>query len=110
MAAPGAGLAGAGGRSIRFVSPNRSRPTRNTRSISIGSRPTSSSVRRDEAVAIPDDLDYDGLSGLSNELRDKLTAVRPATLGQAARIEGMTPAALALLLAGIKRQRGRKVA
>jgi tRNA uridine 5-carboxymethylaminomethyl modification enzyme len=36
--------------------------------------------------------------------------VRPATLGQAARIEGMTPAALALLLSGIKRQRGRKVA
>ena len=67
-------------------------------------------VRADEAVTIPDDLDLDGLSGLSGELRDKLTAVRPATLGQAARMEGMTPAALALLLGGIKRHRGRKVA
>ena len=67
-------------------------------------------VRADEAVTIPDDLDLNGLSGLSGELRDKLTAVRPATLGQAARMEGMTPAALALLLGGIKRHRGRKVA
>ena len=57
-------------------------------------------VREDEAVTIPDDLDLDGLSGLSGELRNKLTTVRPATLGQAARIEGMTPAALALLLGG----------
>ncbi len=67
-------------------------------------------VRADEAVAIPDDLDLDRLSGLSGELRDKLDAVRPSTLGQAARIEGMTPAALALLLGGIKRHRGRRVA
>ncbi len=67
-------------------------------------------VRADEAVTIPDDLDLGALSGLSGELRDKLTAVRPATLGQAARIEGMTPAALALLLGGIRRLRGRKVA
>ena len=67
-------------------------------------------VRADEGVAIPGTLDLDGLSGLSGELRDKLMAVRPATLGQAARIEGMTPAALALLLAGIRRHRGRKVA
>ena len=67
-------------------------------------------VRADEAVMIHDDLDLDGLSGLSGELRSKLEAVRPATLGQAARIEGMTPAALALLLGGIKRHRGRKVA
>ncbi len=67
-------------------------------------------VREDEAVTIPADLDLDRLSGLSGELRDKLTAVRPSTLGQAARMEGMTPAALALLLGGIKRHRGRKVA
>ena len=67
-------------------------------------------MRGDEAVAIPDDLDLDALSGLSNELRDKLTTVRPTTLGQAARIEGMTPAALGLLLSGIKRQRVPKVA
>ncbi len=67
-------------------------------------------LRADEAVAIPDDLDFDALSGLSEELRGKLEAVRPTTLGQAARIEGMTPAALALLLGGIKRRHGRKVA
>ena len=67
-------------------------------------------MREDEAVGIPDGLDLGSLSGLSGELRDKLTAVRPTTLGQAARIEGMTPAALALLLGGIKRHRGRKVA
>ena len=67
-------------------------------------------LRADEAVTIPDDLDLDGLSGLSGELRGKLETVRPATLGQAARIEGMTPAALALLLSGIRRRRGRKVA
>ncbi len=65
-------------------------------------------VRADEAVRIPDDLDLDSLSGLSGELRDKLEAVRPATLGQAARIEGMTPAALALLLSGIRRHGGRR--
>jgi tRNA uridine 5-carboxymethylaminomethyl modification enzyme len=67
-------------------------------------------VRQDEAVTIPDDLDLDGLSGLSGELRDKLIAVRPTTLGQAARIEGMTPAGLALLLGGIRRHGRRKVA
>ena len=67
-------------------------------------------VREDEAVTIPDDLDFGGLAGLSGELRDKLAAVRPATLGQAARIEGMTPAGLALLLARIKRRGKGKVA
>ena len=59
--------------------------------------------RRDEAVGLPDELDYGGLAGLSNELREKLHTVRPATLGQAARIEGMTPAALTLVLAEAKR-------
>ena len=57
---------------------------------------------RDEAVRLPNDLDYRGLSGLSNELRGRLERVRPATLGQASRIEGMTPAALTLLLAAAK--------
>ena len=55
--------------------------------------------RRDEAVTLPASLDYAGLPGLSSELRHKLSAVRPATLGQAGRIEGMTPAALAILAA-----------
>jgi tRNA uridine 5-carboxymethylaminomethyl modification enzyme len=64
--------------------------------------------RRDEAIGLPDALDYGRLAGLSNELREKLDAVRPATLGQAARIEGMTPAALTLVLAEAKRQSVRR--
>ncbi len=55
-------------------------------------------MRRDEAVRLPDSLDYESMPGLSNELREKLTQVRPTTLGQAGRIEGMNPATLALLL------------
>ena len=50
-----------------------------------------------ESVALPSDLDYDGISGLSNELKGKLAAARPATLERAARIPGVTPAALSLL-------------
>ncbi len=59
--------------------------------------------RRDEAVRLPEGLDYAGISGLSNEMRLKLESVRPGTLGQAARIEGVTPAALTLLAAHAKR-------
>jgi tRNA uridine 5-carboxymethylaminomethyl modification enzyme len=55
-------------------------------------------LRRDEAVALPPTLDYAAMPGLSGELREKLARVRPGTLGQAARIEGMTPAALTLIL------------
>ena len=55
-------------------------------------------LRRDEALAIPADLAYSDLPGLSTELRQKLETVRPATLGQAGRIEGMTPAALTLVM------------
>jgi tRNA uridine 5-carboxymethylaminomethyl modification enzyme len=65
------------------------------------------SFRRDEAVRL-DDLPFDRLPGLSNELREKLLAAGPATLGQAARIDGMTPAALALLLAEAKRGNARR--
>ncbi len=61
-------------------------------------------VRRDEAVRIPSGFSYDGLPGLSNELREKLHRVRPATLGQAARIDGMTPAALTILLSALRRK------
>jgi tRNA uridine 5-carboxymethylaminomethyl modification enzyme len=67
------------------------------------------SLRKDDGLALPDDLDFAAISGLSNELREKLGLVQPATLGQAGRIEGMTPAALALILAATKR-RGRRVA
>jgi len=59
--------------------------------------------RRDEAARIPKGFNYGALPGLSNEVREKLTSVRPATLGQAGRIEGMTPAALTLLLGSLKR-------
>ena len=58
--------------------------------------------RRDEGRALPAGLDYGAVSGLSNEIRQKLERIRPATLGQAARIEGMTPAALTLILAYVK--------
>jgi tRNA uridine 5-carboxymethylaminomethyl modification enzyme len=53
--------------------------------------------RRDEAAELPGAMDYEGIPGLSNELRQKLGQVRPRTLGQANRIDGMTPAALALV-------------
>jgi tRNA uridine 5-carboxymethylaminomethyl modification enzyme len=60
--------------------------------------------RRDEDLALPADLDYASLGGLSNEVREKLQAVAPATLGQAARIEGVTPGALTALLAHVRRR------
>ena len=60
-------------------------------------------LRRDEAVPIPRDLDYDGISGLSNELRTRLKAARPATLAQAAAMDGMTAAGLALLHVRLRR-------
>ncbi|AQZ50122.1 tRNA uridine-5-carboxymethylaminomethyl(34) synthesis enzyme MnmG [Martelella mediterranea] len=59
-------------------------------------------VQRDEGRAIPLEFDYDSLSGLSNELKGKLSAARPATIAQASRIDGMTPAALSLLLVRLK--------
>lgn len=60
--------------------------------------------RRDEAVRLPRDLDYSGIGGLSNEAREKLERARPETLGQAARIEGVTPGALTAVLAHVKRR------
>jgi tRNA uridine 5-carboxymethylaminomethyl modification enzyme len=58
--------------------------------------------KRDEALALPDALDYAAVCGLSTEVRQKLTTIRPATLGQASRIDGVTPAALTLVLAHVK--------
>jgi len=63
-------------------------------------------LRRQEAQALPGELAYETMPGLSAELRGKLSALRPATLAQAMRIEGMTPAAGALLLAHARRCRG----
>ena len=59
--------------------------------------------RRDEAMTLPSDFDYSEVSGLSTELRVKLARVQPQTLGQAGRIEGMTPAALTLLASRARR-------
>jgi tRNA uridine 5-carboxymethylaminomethyl modification enzyme len=59
--------------------------------------------RRDEELMIPDDIDYTALPGLSNEIRHRLQSVRPRTMGQATRIEGITPAAMALLAARLRR-------
>lgn len=61
--------------------------------------------RRDEALNLPKELDYSAVNGLSTEARQKLTAIRPGTLGQAARIDGVTPAALTLVLAHVKSAR-----
>jgi tRNA uridine 5-carboxymethylaminomethyl modification enzyme len=60
--------------------------------------------RRDEDLRLPAELDYAAVGGLSNEVREKLIAVRPLTLGQAARIEGVTPGALTALLAHVRRR------
>ncbi|MCD2182718.1 tRNA uridine-5-carboxymethylaminomethyl(34) synthesis enzyme MnmG [Rhizobium sp. GN54] len=63
-------------------------------------------VRREEERTIPSDFSFDDLPGLSNELRLKLTRDRPANVAQAARIDGMTPAAISLLLTALRRSGG----
>lgn len=62
-------------------------------------------LRRDEAIELPLDMDYRAISGLSSELQGKLFQIRPRTLGHAGRIEGMTPAALTLLLLAARTHR-----
>src|SRR5262249_34853355 len=61
--------------------------------------------RRDESFELPEQLDYAAVPGLSNESRQKVAAVRPRTLGHAGRIDGLTPAALTLLAAFVRRGR-----
>jgi tRNA uridine 5-carboxymethylaminomethyl modification enzyme len=68
------------------------------------------SFKRDEAFEIPDRIDYGAVPGLSNEVRQKLAAARPRTIGQAGRLDGMTPAALVLLAAHVRRGQFAKVA
>lgn len=63
--------------------------------------------RRDESLVLPSSLEYTSIAGLSAELRQKLEAVRPRTLGQAGRLEGMTPAALTLLAAHSRKSQPR---
>ena len=66
--------------------------------------------RQEESIAIPQDFAFSGIAGLSNELRQKLERDRPASLGHAARLDGMTPAALLLLLAHLKKDSRWKTA
>ncbi len=68
------------------------------------------SYQRDQSLRVPDDLDFDGISGLSSEINLKLASQRPADIAQAARIEGMTPAALTLLAAHARRRRPSRAA
>lgn len=65
-------------------------------------------LRKDEGEMIPSSFDYSGIEGLSNELKSKLIASRPENLAQAARIDGMTPAALTLLLAILRKTGAKK--
>ena len=60
--------------------------------------------RANEAVKLPEDFDYEKVRGLSSEVREKLIKSQPATIGQAGRIPGMTPAAISLLLIHLKRK------
>ena len=63
-----------------------------------------------ESLRLPDDIDYTDVDGLSNEARQKLLAARPVTLGQASRLEGMTPSAVSLLLIHLKKRQLKKSA
>jgi tRNA uridine 5-carboxymethylaminomethyl modification enzyme len=65
---------------------------------------------RQESLALPDDFDYANVAGLSNEARQRLQAARPDTLGQAARLEGVTPASISLLLIHLKKGRLKRSA
>ncbi|HEX5314786.1 MAG TPA: tRNA uridine-5-carboxymethylaminomethyl(34) synthesis enzyme MnmG, partial [Gammaproteobacteria bacterium] len=67
-------------------------------------------LRARETLALPGDFDYAKVRGLSNEVREKLAAARPATLGQAARIPGVTPAAVSLLLVHLSAAERARVA
>jgi len=60
-------------------------------------------LRKDEKLDIPESFDFDVIPGLSNELKTKLKKARPASMAQAARIDGITPAALTLIIANIRK-------
>ena len=65
------------------------------------------SFKKDEAIKIPKNINYDSFSGLSNEIKFKLKKIRPSTLGQALRIDGVTPAAAIIILSYIKKAKIR---
>ena len=64
--------------------------------------------RKDEALLLPPDLDYDQVASLSAEVREKLKKARPTSLGAAGRISGITPAALTVLLRHVRRQKAER--
>jgi tRNA uridine 5-carboxymethylaminomethyl modification enzyme len=64
--------------------------------------------RRDESLELPEALDYSDVPGLSHEVRQKLQSIRPRTIGQASRIDGITPVALTLLAARVRRKQPRR--
>ena len=66
--------------------------------------------KRDENLIIPDSIDYDSFSGLSNEVKSKFKKIRPKTMGQALRIDGITPAAVYILLSHLKRKSIKHIA
>ena len=66
--------------------------------------------KRDENLTIPDNIDYDQFSGLSNEVKAKFKEIRPKTMGQALRIDGITPAAVYILLSHVKRKSIKHIA
>ena len=66
--------------------------------------------KRDENLSIPDNIDYDQFSGLSNEVKAKFKQIRPKTMGQALRIDGITPAAVYILLSHVKRRSIKHIA
>ena len=66
--------------------------------------------KRDENLTIPDNIDYDQFSGLSNEVKAKFKEIKPKTMGQALRIDGITPAAVYILLSHVKRKSIKHIA
>ena len=66
--------------------------------------------KRDENLLIPDKINYDSLNGLSNEVKYKFKKIRPKTMGQALRIDGITPAAVYILLSHVKRKSIKHIA
>ena len=66
--------------------------------------------KRDENLIIPDKINYDLLNGLSNEVKSKFKQIRPKTMGQALRIDGITPAAAYILLSHVKRKSIKQIA
>ena len=94
-------------RASRRRSPSSSRSTPNTTSICPARPPTSRPIAATKAWSCPTSSTTPQLPGLSNEVRQKLQSMRPRTIGQAGRIDGITPAALTLLVAHLKRTAGR---